>query len=191
MKKLTTICAFLSIVTVSFGQTTGSNQLIRAETITPGNSLFIQYDYGTCYISHERQIIIEATQSDSFMVTMKKRLPVGYRLYKYKSVKKKYETQDSIQIKEPFTFKFPKMGERDYCTVTREYLLETSFTVSRLSLARFLNEFIYLADNKKLELSYTGIAGLYCYIQLKQNKLTQEYSFDGWYHLETEIQRQK
>jgi hypothetical protein len=191
MKQLTTICAFICIMTVSFGQTTGSNQLITAEKITPGSSLFIQYDYGTCWINHERQIIIEATQSDSLMITIKKRWPVGYRLYKYKSAKKYYEAQDSIQIKEPLTFKFPKMGERDYCTVTREYLLETSFTVSRLSLTRFLNEFIYLADNKKLELSGTGIAGLYCYIQLKQNNLTQEYSFDGWYYLEKEIQRQK
>src|SRR5262249_49195989 len=134
---------------------------------------------------------IKATQSDSLMVIMKKNMPVAYRLYKYKPATNSYKAQDSIQIKEPFTFKFPEMGERDYCTVTRDYLLEISFTISRSSFTKFINEFIYQADNKKLELSGTGIGGVYCYILLKQNKLTQEYSFDGWYHFEIEIQRQE
>ncbi len=191
MRKLISICAFFFVVTVTYGQTVGSDQFDIAGKISPGNPLLIQYNHGTCHISHQRQITIEATQSDSLKVTMKKYLPVAYRLYKYRAGKNKYEAQDFIQVKEPFTFKFPKMGERDYCTVTRDYLLETSFTVARISFTRFLNKFINQADNKTLELSGTGIAGLYCFIQLKQNELIREYSFDGWYYLELEMQQLK
>jgi hypothetical protein len=187
MRKLIAIWSFLFVAFVSFGQIAGNDQIALADKITSENPLLIQYNYGTCYISHQRQITIEATQSDSLTVKMKKYMPIAYRLYKYKPGRGKYEAQDSIDIKDPFTFKFPKMGERDYCTVTRDYLLETTFTISRLSFKKFFNEFINQADKNKLKLSGTGIAGLYCYIYLKHSELKREYLLDGWYLLEQEI----
>jgi hypothetical protein len=168
-----------------------SSQYIKPESITPGNPFFIQYNYGTCYTGQQRQITIASTHSDSLLVTIKKYVPVAYRIYKYKASKKAYEAQDSIQIIEPFIFEFPKMRRKDYRTVTKDYLVEASFNISRSFFTGFLNEFIYQADNNKLELSGAGIGGLYCYIKIKQSQLVREYTFNGWYSFEEEIQRQK
>jgi hypothetical protein len=190
MKYIITIWILISAGSISFCQSSDSIRSNYVGTIAPGHPLFVQYNYGGCFISTQQQLIIEATQSDSLAVTIKRYLPIAYRLYKYNERKKKYEPQDSIQIRDPFTFKFPPMGEKDYCTATKEYLYENSFSVSRLGLTKFLNEFIYLADNNKLELD-KGVMGLYCNIQLTHDSLTKEYSFDGWYRFDLKIVQQQ
>ena len=191
MRVLTMILILILTATASFCQSTDSTRHLLIESITHNNPLFIQYNYGSCHISHEQQILIEALPSDSLSVTMKRYLPVAYRLYKYNDRKKKYEAQDSVQIGDPFTFKYPKMGDRDYCTVTKEYLQEANFAVSRQRFANFINEFLYKSDNNKLVLSGTGIAGLYCNIELTNSYLKKEYSFEGWYPLDMKIKQQE
>ncbi len=190
MKRIIAIWILISAGSISFCQSKDSIRSDYVETITTDHPLIVEYNYGGCFIGTKQQIIFEATQYDSLTVTIKKYLPVAYRLYKYNDKKKKYEPQDSIQIRDPFTFEFPLMGEKDYCRVTREYLYETSFIVSRPVLTKFLNEFIYLADNNKLELD-KGVEGLYCNIQLTHDKLTKEYSFDGWYRFDRKVMQQQ
>jgi hypothetical protein len=52
-----------------------------------------------------------------------------------------------------------------------------------------LNEFLYKSDSNKLELSGTGIAGLYCNIELTNRSSRKEYAFDGWYPLDMKIKQ--
>jgi hypothetical protein len=188
MKSLTMILTLMIVAGVSFGQTPDSSRQITIENITSDNTLFIQYNYGGCFLSHKFQITVVSSHFDSLTVTIKKYLPVAYRHYKYNMKKKRYEPQDSLQIENPFTFKYPPMGERDYFTVKEEYLQQTSFSVLRSRFTAFLNEFLYQADNHKLPISGENIEGLYCNIQLNQSHSKKEYTFDGWYQLDYKLQ---
>jgi hypothetical protein len=188
MKGLFPIWFLLFASTNALGQTLDSSRLEFGKRLESGNPLVIQYDHGGCFISHSQQIIVEASNSDSLSVTIKRLLPVAYRLYKYNERKRKYEAQDSIQISNPFTFKYPKMGDKDYSFSKREYLTELTFKVHRAKFSNFLNEFIHLADNGKLPLSGTEIEGLYSNIHLIRNDVAKDFSFRGWYQFDIEIQ---
>ena len=191
MKVLTAISILIFVTTGSFAQSMDSSGSKFVEKIVTGHPLLIQYDHGGCFVSHQQQIVIEAITTDSLTVTIKRYLPIAFRHYKYINAKKKYQPQDSIKIADPFTFKFPLMGERDYCTVASDYLYETSFNVSRVGIAKFMNEFILLADNGKLEPDINEIEGLYSTIKLTQDALSKEYSIDGWYFLDLRIKKQR
>jgi hypothetical protein len=189
MKEFVSIWILLFATTIAPGQVPDTSRIEFAKEIKFGSPLLIQYDHGGCFISHSQQIIVEDANPDSLVITIKRLLPVAYRHYRYNEKKRKHEAQDSIQITNPFAFTYPTMGDKDYCTSKSEYLPELTFNVSRLKLTNFINEFVYLADKKELQLSGTETTGLYSDIHLTHENVTKHYTFQGWYQLDLKFQQ--
>lgn len=192
MRHLASIFIFMFVATNSFCQSVDSSQLSYADRITAEKPLFIDYNYGSCWVNHKLKILIEATKSpDSLNVTIKKYLPVEYRLYKDNRKKSKSILQDYTKIENPFNFKFPVTGPNEYYSVKSEYLTDTSFKASRRLITNFLKDFEFSADRNKLETDGSAISGLYCNIQLASGNVAKKYWLEGWFRLEDEIKRRK
>ena len=192
MRTLITTLCFTLFTKTCLCQKIDSSQLFYVDRITVEKPLIIDYDYGSCWISHRFKIIISTTHSpDSFQVTIRKYLPVEYRLYRDNKKKSKAIVQRDIKIDDPFTFKFPVTGPGEYYSVKSEYLMDTAFMVARTTIKNYLSDFEFQADRNKILTDGSGISGLYCNIQLANGNTAKKYWFDGWYQLDDELKRKK